>query len=163
MHLKLLNLFQHAFFILKHSWYINNFHIVLWDSTRTYLLWQILIVFLSSLLLWMDLHVKLEPSFHSCIFGSISLLRLKVGSTFSTLCSFLWFWALLRDWLSRCHATLSVSGKKPLKVQMSLTGEAPNVPSQTGRNVMFGETTRGSEIEKIVISFICLNVWCEHF
>lgn len=127
---------------------------MIWDSSCTFLPWQILIVFINSLLLWMDLHVKLEPYAHSFISGSISLLRLKVFSIPSTLCSFLWICAMFTGWLSRCHHTLSLSGKKPLRVQRSLTGEAPNSPSQTGCIVMFGETTRCPEIERTLFCLL---------
>lgn len=142
------------FIILKHSW---HFYIVLWDSSHKYLLWQILIFFINSWSLWMDLHVKLEPPAHSAMFGSISLLRLKVFSFPSTFCSFLWILAVFRGWLSRFHSTVSLSGKKPLRVQMSLTGEAPNSPSQMGYNVMLGETTRCPEIEKRLFSIFLLH------
>lgn len=126
---------------------------MLWHTSRAYLLWQILIVFINSLLLWTALHVKLEPSAHFSIFGSISLLRLKVFSTPtpSTLCSFLSIVAMFRGWLPCRHFTLRPSGKKPLRVQTSLTFEAPSSPSQTGFNVMFGETACRAEIENSVI------------
>lgn len=121
---------------------------MIWDSSCTYLPLQILNVFMNSFLLWIDLHIKLEPSAHSFLSGSISLLRLNVFSLSPTLCSFLWICPMFRGWLSRSHLTLSLSGKKPLSVQMSLTGDVLNSPSQIGCNVMFGETTRCPEIEK---------------
>lgn len=131
------------FIILKHSAVF-----ILCCETVAYLLWQILIVLLSWSLR-LDLHVNFEPASHSVIFGSISLLRLKVSfSPLSKLCSFLWIPWMSRVWSSRSHVTSRSFGKKPLRVQMSLTDEVPNSPSQSGCNAMFGEATRGSEIEK---------------
>lgn len=118
----------------------------IWGSRCLYLLWQTLVDFMNSMLLWLVLQIKFEPSSHSCISGWISLLRLNVFSVFSTLWSILWLWGISKVWLSRCHFTLSFSGKKPLRVQISLTGEAPTSPSQTGCSVIFGGTTRCSEI-----------------
>lgn len=130
---------------------------MIWDSRCTYSLSQILVDFTNSFLLWIDLHVKLEPSVHFFLSGSISLIRLKVFSFSSTLCSFLWICPVFRGWLSCSHLTFSLSGKKPLSVQMSLTGECLNSPSQIGCNVMFGETTRCAEIEK---SFFYIFTYC---
>ena len=123
-------------------------------SSCTYLLSQILIDFKTFLLLCLEMHEKLEPFFHSDVSGSISLLRLKVFFTPSTLCSFLWI-AVFKRWLFCCHVTISASGKYSLKVHTSLTGAVHNSPSQTGCNVIFGETIR-SEIEKRLL-FIFMN------
>lgn len=128
-------------------------------KSAAYSLWQILIVLINLMSLWLDLHIKLEPYSHSFIAGSISLLRLKVFSVFSTLCSFFWICAMFKDSLSRCQFTVSLSGKKPLRVQISLTCEDPNSPSHTGCSVMFGETTRCPEIGKTLFCFYLLWMW----
>lgn len=132
--------------IFKLKLYISNLFRLCCHNCYTYLLSQILIDCFNSMLLCMELHEKLEPLCHSVIFGSISLLRLKVFS--STLCSFLSICTVFKGWLSRCHFTLSVSGKKPLRVQTSVTAEVLNLPFQTGCNVMFGKMICGSEIEQ---------------
>lgn len=119
---------------------------MLWDSRLTYLHWQILVVFINVWVLWIDVQVKLEACAHSVIFGSISLLRLKVFSFPSTLWSLLWICTTFRGWFSCFHSTLSLSGKKPWMLQTSLIGDFPNSPCQTGCNVIFGETTRCPEI-----------------
>lgn len=124
------------------------------------LLSQTLNDLLNAMWLWLEMHIKLEPDSHSFIAGLISLLRLKVFSVFSTLCSFFWICAMFKGRLSSCQFTDSLSGKKPLSVQISLTCEDSNSPSHTGCNVMFGETTRCPEIGKRLFICICSGCGC---
>lgn len=129
---------------------LSVFHLMLFHQKQPFLPLQTSIVFVNSTLLWTDLHVKFEPFSHLVISGLISLLRLKVLGT-STLCSSVLVCWMLRVWLSCSHSTVRGRGKKPLRVQMSLTAVAPH--SQTWCSVMLGDTVRGSEIK---MRLVCL-------
>lgn len=129
---------------------LSVFHLMLCHQKQPFLPLQTSIVSVNSTLLWTDLHVKFEPFSHLVISGLISLLRLKVLGT-STLCSSVLVCWMLRVWLSCSHSTVRGRGKKPLRVQMSLTAVAPH--SQTWCSVMLGDTVRGSEIK---MRLVCL-------